>query len=113
MEGRDDGVFLVFGVGEGERVMVIGYQNREVRRHPQTEHGSVDDVGEGGLGIKGNSFANSRWIVTSSMEPPLSAHKADQIASLVEFIGDVALPSLVGWEGGEVFGLEFFNDGDG
>ena len=64
----------------------------------------------GGLGIVGNSFAKGGWIGTTPEEPALAVHERDKVALLAEGFVDVGLPTLVGWEGLEIFGLELTDE---
>ena len=109
LEHRDDLVFVLLRIHEGQGVMVV-HHDADITLAPDVEHCLVDDFGEGGLGIVGNSFAKCGWIGTTPEEPALAVHERDKIALLAEGFVDVGLPALVGWEGREVFGLELANE---
>ena len=110
-DAGDDGVFGGFGVLDGDGVVVVEHQRR-VAFGPDPEHGPVDDVGEGALGVVGDRFAKDRLVVASAPELALAAGEGDEGARAAQSCIYVLLPSEVGGEGLEVFGLEVFDDGE-
>ena len=55
LDAGDDGVFVGFGVGDGDGVVVLENYSGVAGR-PDAEHGGVYDVGQGALGVVRNSF---------------------------------------------------------
>ena len=109
LEHRDDLVFVLLRVHEGQGVMVV-HHDADITLAPDFKHCLVDDFGEGGLGIVGNSFAKCGWIGTTPEEPVLAVHERDKIALLAEGFVDVGLPTLMCGEGFEVFELELADE---
>ena len=105
-EHGDDLVFVLLRIHKGQSVMIM-HNYADITFAPDVEHCLVDDFGEGGLGIVGNSFAKCGWIGTTPEEPALAVHEGDKVALFTEGFVDVGLPALVGWEGFEVFGLVY------
>jgi len=89
---------------------MIMHNYADITFAPDVEHCLVDDFGEGGLGIVGNGFAECGWIGTTPEEPALAVHERDKVALFAEGFVDMGLPTLVGWEGREVFRLELANE---
>src|SRR5437016_14387039 len=80
---------------------------------PDVEHGGVDYIGEGSLGIKGDGGPDCVWVGASSPEPSLAAGEGYEVPGGGELAGNPLLPSLVPGERGEVLGLEGGDDFDG
>jgi len=99
----------MFGVGEGQRVVIVHYQ-RYKSLSPDFEHCGVDNVCEGALWIICNSFSQSRRIISSSEEITLTSCKARNKARLSKLVVNCVLPTGMCGEGAEVFGLEFSYD---
>ena len=73
LEDRDDLVFVAFRVLEGESIVVVHHDGGDSHA-PDFEHGRVDDIGKGGLGIVGNGFAEGGVVRATTEEPTASAH---------------------------------------
>ena len=108
-EHGDDLVFVLLRIHKGQSVVIM-HADSNITLAPDVEHCLVDDFGEGGLGIVGNSFAKCGWVGTTPKEPALAVHERDKVAFLAEGFIDMGLPALMGGEGREVFGLELANE---
>lgn len=104
-EFGDDGGFEVFGVHEGQRVVVMHHEDGG-SLSPDFEHGGVDDVGQGTLRIICDSFSKCCWIITTAKEISFTASKADDKSKLAELVVDSVLPLSMCREGAEVLWLE-------
>ena len=107
----DDFVFAFFRILDGEGVVVLHHEDG-VAGGPDVEHGLVDDVGKGALGVVGDCFAEGGLVVASAPELSLSSCEGNKSSSTSEGGVDVGLPLEVGGVGSEVLWLEVFDDGD-
>ena len=105
----DDLVFVLLRIHKGQSVVIM-HADANITLAPDVEHCLVDDFGEGGLGIVGNGFAECGWVGTTPEEPAFAVHERDEVALFTEGFVDVGLPTLVGGEGLEVFGLKLANE---
>ncbi len=62
----------MFGIHERESVMFVHHQNGVVLA-PDVEHGAVDYVGQGTLGVISDRRPEGVRIVASTKKPPLSS----------------------------------------
>ena len=80
---------------------------------PDVEEGTVDDVGEGALGIVGDQGTDGVGFGASAPEPAFAAGEVGEVAVDGDLLLDVELPALVGGEGVKVDRLEVANQVDG
>ena len=111
LDEGDDGVFVGFGVGDGDGVVVLENYSGVAGR-PDAEHGGVYDICQGALGIVRNSFSQNAFVISSAPELTFAPSKRSKSSSSAELRVNVVLPLLVGGEGSEVLGLELLNDPD-
>lgn len=71
---RDQAVFVGFAIHKGKGVVVVHNYGGDACA-PDVEHGGVDDVGEGGLGVIGDGFAEGFGVVAAFEKPALAAEK--------------------------------------
>ena len=96
-----DTILVLLGILDKYSVMDLEEQLTVIVA-PHLEHSTVEQISDTSLRVICYSLPDSSIVITAPKKPTPTPKQRHEIPSLIEFRRDSSVPSLMGWEGGEI-----------